>query len=94
MEHLMYINLNKLSSFMFELKHKIDLSISNREILDSYDCTDYIRKFILNKDNVFQYNTDEALDNLVEQIFLFYYGDENIIDLPLIDKYKTLSLLN
>lgn len=89
-----WININKISSFIFMLKIKIDNSIANGCIVDSNDCVDLIELELVKSDNVYQSNTNEGLINLRDQIFLYYYADENISEVPLIEKIKVLSLLN
>ena len=94
MENVMHVNLNKLVSFMFNLKHKIDNEIKYGNIINSDDCINYIRDIVSKNNGTFTYTTENALNDLVDQIFFFYYGSSDIIDLPILESYKKLSKLN
>lgn len=87
------VNVNKLNSFLFELKLDINKSINFGFILNDIQCLEYIENKIIESDNVFNYNSNEAMYNLRDQIFAYFFDDENL-EIPLSFKIKDLSLLN
>lgn len=87
-------NKDKLIPFVFELKSNIDLFMKNGLIETSNECLDYIKLNITRSNNTFKYNCDEGLINLSEQIFIYYFGDDNDSECPLVKYIKELSSLN
>lgn len=87
------VNVDKLNSFLFELKFNINKSINHGFILNDVQCFELIENKIIESDNIFKYNSNEAMYNLRDQIFAYFFDNENL-EIPLSNKIKELSLLN
>lgn len=88
-------NQNKLSSFVYLLKLKIDTALSNDEINDDVECLEFIRTEVTNSPKIFNCENEFALNNVVCQIFNFYYdSSEESQSMPLTEQFKNLSKLN
>jgi hypothetical protein len=87
-------NKNKIISFLFELHFEIGKRITHGLITDSNDCIREIKKelFRVNGD-VFIIKGYDALNNLADQIFYYYYDSDNI-QFPLTISVNELSKLN
>lgn len=88
-----HFNKNKLNSFLFKLNLMIHKRINEGYINNEIQCLNLIESEIIESDNTFIYGSNEALINLRDQIFSYFF-DQEFIGLPLTDKIKELSLLN
>lgn len=89
------INLNKLYGFLYLLKIEINMAIYNDELFDSEDCLEYIKECINNSDNIFNSLTNDNVDDMARQIFLYLYGDnDNELAVPLFGLINDISQKN